>query len=100
MFYLAVSIIGTVNTDTVGVLMSQGLSQALAGQFSVEGVSLPLEDKWVIIPSEQDEIKLATDAFNATIVATATEAGLGLCGFRNHNATIVLEEVIPLVILF
>ncbi len=42
------SVIGTVNYDSLAFLMSQGLSQALAGQFSVEGVSLPLADKWVL----------------------------------------------------
>ena len=70
------SVIGEVNTDSVAFLMGQGLPQALAGQFSVEGISLPLADKWVLIPMEQDEIKEATDAFNSTIEATATAAGL------------------------
>ena len=70
------NVIGTVNFDNMAFLMGQGLPQALAGQFSVEGVSLPLADKWVLIPSEQDEIILATDAFNATIEATASQAGL------------------------
>ncbi|MBU2907089.1 G-D-S-L family lipolytic protein [Arenibacter algicola] len=72
------SIIGTVNTSSVEFLMSRGLSQALAGQFSVEGVSLPLADKWVLLPSEQAEIAAATTAFNTTIAASATQAGLGL----------------------
>lgn len=70
------SIIGTVNTSSVAFLMSQGLSAALAGQFSVEGVSLPLADKWVLLPSEQAEISTATSIFNATIAATANQAGL------------------------
>ncbi|MEL0455505.1 G-D-S-L family lipolytic protein [Flavobacteriaceae bacterium SZ-1-7] len=65
------SVIGTVNTDSVAFLMSQGLSQALAGQFSVEGISLPLADKWVLIPEEQEEIKTATDAYNQTIASVA-----------------------------
>lgn len=69
-------IIGTVNTDSVSFLVSQGLPANLAGQFSVEGVSLPLADKWVLLPSEQSEIANATSAFNATIEATATQAGL------------------------
>ncbi|WP_281846252.1 G-D-S-L family lipolytic protein [Olleya namhaensis] len=72
------SIIGTVNTANVAILMGQGLPQALAGQFSVEGVSLPLEDKWVLIPTEQDEIKTATDAYNATIANVASTKGLAL----------------------
>ncbi len=71
------TVIGTVNTDNVVNLMTNyGLSQTLAGLFSVEGISLPLADKWVLLPSEQMEIKDATDAFNATIEASATQAGL------------------------
>ena len=72
------SIIGTVNTANVATLMGQGLPQALAGQFSVEGVSLPLADKWVVLPSEQAEIKTATDAYNATIASVANSKGLAL----------------------
>ena len=58
--------------------MAAGLPQTLAGQFSVEGISLPLEDKWVLIPSEQEEIAVATAAFNQIIEATANQAGLAL----------------------
>jgi len=72
------SVIGTVNTANVGFLMSQGLSQALAGQFSVEGISLPLEDKWVLIPTEQQEITAATSAYNASISSVASGNGLAL----------------------
>ncbi|MDF4220493.1 G-D-S-L family lipolytic protein [Maribacter sp. M208] len=72
------SVIGTVNLESVSNLMTAGLPQALAGQFSVEGISLPLEDKWVLIPSEQDEIAEATAAFNEIIAATASQAGLAL----------------------
>jgi len=67
------AIIGTVNTDNTAFLMAAGLSQTLAGQFSVEGVSLPLEDKWVLTPDEQMAIKTATDAYNLTI-KTITES--------------------------
>ncbi len=70
------SVIGTLNTDFAAFLGSQGLPPALAGQFSVEGISLPLEDKWVLLPSEQAEIKTATDAINATISSVASQAGL------------------------
>ena len=70
------SVIGTVNVESVGALMAAGLPQALAGQFSVEGITLPLEDKWVLIPEEQEEIAVATEAFNQIIAATASQAGL------------------------
>lgn len=65
------SVIGTVNTDAVAYLMSQGLPQAIAGQFSVEGITLPLADKWVLLPEEQQAIKDATDAYNLVIQGVA-----------------------------
>jgi hypothetical protein len=65
------SVIGTVNTTTYAFLLNQGLPANLAGQFSVEGVTNPLADKWVLIPSEQTEIKNAIDAYNATISSIA-----------------------------
>lgn len=74
--------IGTVNMASVQALMGQGLPQALAGQFSVEGVTLPLEDKWVLIPSEQENIKAATDAYNQTIAAIAADKNLALVDFK------------------
>lgn len=72
------SVIGTVNTDSVMFLMSQGLSQELAGQFSVEGISLPLEDKWVITPTEQQEIGAAVTSYNNSITSVASANGLAL----------------------
>ena len=66
------NVIGTVNTTTYAFLTGQGLPANLAGQFSVEGVTNPLADKWVLLPSEQDEIKVATDAYNATIANVAS----------------------------
>lgn len=82
------TVIGTVNTDSVAYLLSLQLPPALAGQFSVEGVTLPLEDKWVLIPSEKLEIKTAIDAFNATIQATASQAGLAFV-----NANILMQDL-------
>lgn len=77
------TVIGTVNMEAAGALVAQGLSATLAGQFSVEGVSLPLADKWVLTPEEQTEIANATDAFNAIISAAASQAGLA---FVDANA--------------
>ncbi|MEZ4797077.1 MAG: G-D-S-L family lipolytic protein [Flavobacteriaceae bacterium] len=69
------TIIGTVNTAFAAFLQSQGLPPTLAGQFSAEGITLPLEDKWAVIPSEQLEIKNAISGFNASISAAASAAG-------------------------
>lgn len=70
------SIIGEVNMENVAALMSMGASAAQAGQASVNGVSFPLADKWVLTPQEQAEIKTAIDAYNGIIKASATAAGL------------------------
>ena len=72
------SVIGTPNTDFVAFLVSQGLPAATAGAFAVEGVSLPLEDKWVLLPEEQTEIAAATEAYNATILSVANANGIAL----------------------
>jgi hypothetical protein len=37
----------------------------------INGVSVPLEDEWVLTPQEQTAIKTATDAYNTTIAAVA-----------------------------
>ena len=69
-------VIGTVNSDYAAGLVAQGLPPALAGQFSAEGITKPLDDKWVLIPSEQSEIASATAAFNSIIESAANNAGL------------------------
>ncbi|RKR15043.1 hypothetical protein CLV91_1125 [Maribacter vaceletii] len=77
------SIIGEVNNFSYQALLGFNLPPNLAAQFSVEGVSLPLIDKWVLLPSEQEEIRIATDDFNATIKAATDAAGLA---FVDANA--------------
>ncbi len=70
------SIIGQVNTDAIATLMGLGLPLEAAGQLAVNGVTYPLEDKWVLIPSEQAEIATATAAFNAVIDAAVQQQSL------------------------
>jgi hypothetical protein len=72
------SVIGEVNEDFAAFLGSQGLPPALAGQFSVGGITLPLEDQWVLVPTEIDEIVMAINGFNSTIQASASASGFGL----------------------
>ncbi|WP_299525071.1 G-D-S-L family lipolytic protein [Winogradskyella sp.] len=72
------SVIGTVNSDFFAFLTSQGIPADIAGQFAVEGITYPLDDRWVLLPSENTEIVAAVDAYNATISAVATANGLAL----------------------
>jgi lysophospholipase L1-like esterase len=68
--------IGAVDEDQSAFLQGAGLPEALANQFSVAGVSFPLEDKYVVIPTELVEIQNATAAFNQTIENLATQFDL------------------------
>jgi len=89
------SVIGTVNADFFAFLQSQGLPPAVAGQFSVEGVTLPLADKWALLPEEQAEIATATQAYNATISAAASSNGIALVDLNS-----ILVEASTTGILF
>lgn len=88
------SAIGTVNVTSMQNLMGMGLSEPLAGQFSVEGITLPMEDKWVLIPQEQEAVKIATQSYNATISGVAESKGLA---FVDANAILkaVAENGVP-----
>lgn len=60
------SAIGTLATVPTGV----------PSTFAAYGISYPLEDRHILIPTEIAEIKTATDAYNTTILAAATSKGL------------------------
>jgi hypothetical protein len=61
------SIIGTVNETKAAELEQQGLPADLAAQFSSEGITLPLEDKWVLTANEVMMVNTAQNAYNNTI---------------------------------
>lgn len=61
------------------------------GSFGVLGVSEPVGDRYVIIPSEKDEINAARTAFNATIDATVANFStkLALADVSTAMATLI-----------
>jgi lysophospholipase L1-like esterase len=62
------------------VLTSKNVIGTLAvpnNPLTVIGVAVPLEDKWVLTPEEQAEIRTATAAINTKIAGLATAHGLG-----------------------
>ena len=89
------SVIGTVNSDFYAFLTSQGIPATLAGQFSVEGITYPLDDKWVLLPSEQAEIAMATQEYNATISNVASTNNLALVDLNS-----ILEQASTTGIMF
>lgn len=66
--------------------LSNNIGTTVAGlpaPININGVTYPLADKWVLLPSEQAEIATATTAFNNVISTTASQAGLA---FVDANA--------------
>ena len=56
--------------------------------FSKRGITYPMEDKYILVPSEINELKVATDAYNVTIKAQADAHGLA---FVDANA--ILSQI-------
>ncbi len=71
------SVIGTVNQVRMQELMGFGLDQATAAQLSVNGVTYPLQDQYVLTPDEQLLVKNATIAYNVAISQIAETNTLG-----------------------
>lgn len=78
MVLTSAGVIGQLNTARFAELVSFGLPEATAGQLSVNGVSFPLEDQWVLTPEEQASITTAQTSYNATIEGLAAANGLAL----------------------
>ncbi len=70
------SVIGEVNMDRITQLMGMGLDQATAASLSVNGVTLPLEDRHVLTSVEVAECTEATDAYNNIIANLANSFDL------------------------
>jgi lysophospholipase L1-like esterase len=60
---------GDLITLTAGAIL--GTLAVPGNPLSVQGVALPLADKYVLLPSEQAAIKTAVDAYNTTIKGVA-----------------------------
>jgi lysophospholipase L1-like esterase len=71
------------------LLLSAGGASTQAHLQAGGGTSTPLADKWVLSAGEANEIKVATDAYNATIEATATTKGLAFANLKS-----VMNELI------
>ena len=55
---------------------SPAIAQQQAGQLSVNGITKPLADQWVLTGTETQSVLNATDAYNATIDALVMAKGL------------------------
>ncbi|MEJ2584365.1 MAG: G-D-S-L family lipolytic protein [Robiginitalea sp.] len=77
------TVIGQVNQKALQDLLDLGVPAATAGQLSVNGITYPLEDQWVLTPEEQQAVVTATTTYNAAIEALAQKYDLA---FVDMNA--------------
>jgi len=66
-----------------------GKPSGLQAPFDKIGVTFPLEDKYTLIPQEQEEIRVATDAFNNIIKNIANSKGLAIADMNVILAKLV-----------
>lgn len=76
------------NEAYAAFLISQGVPPEQAGQLALNGITYPLEDKWVLTEAEQVAVNTATDAYNVSIAAVVAQKGLGLVDSKG-----LLEEL-------
>ncbi len=67
--------IATLNVEYFQQLVGMGVPLEFAGQLSLNGLTYPLADTFVLIPTEQAEIGDAISAFNQTIAQLTANAG-------------------------
>lgn len=70
------TVIGQVNQERYNLLVSYGLPTSQATQLSINGVTCPLEDKWVLTNDEKQNVLTATAAYNTHIRQLATDYNL------------------------
>lgn len=86
------TIIGQINAERVAELMAMGVPQEQAAQLSVNGITYPLQDQWVLIPSEKQEVINATNAYNTAIAQLAADYDLALVDAHRAMQTLSLES--------
>lgn len=97
-------VIAQPNTDAFAFLQNLGVDAATAGQLSVNGVTWPLEDQWVLTPEEQETANTALAAYNQAIAGLAAQyniafvdanallASINENGFRIDDGTLVTSD--------
>ncbi|MFS4456474.1 G-D-S-L family lipolytic protein [Maribacter sp. 2304DJ31-5] len=70
------SIIAELNGEAFMTLQNLGLPAMDAGQLAINGITYPLEDKWVLTPSEQQIVQTTTTAYNMAITNLADQYDL------------------------
>lgn len=86
-----------INDDDLIVLTASSVIGTIPdtnNPLGIIGVSIPLEDQWVLTKKEQDRVKQATQAYNITIKTVAESRGLAFVDV-NQALQRVANEGIP-----
>lgn len=86
-----------VNDDDLIVLTASSIIGTIpdsSNPMGIVGVSIPLEDQWVLTKKEQNRVTQATNAYNTTIKALANSKGLAFVDV-NQALQRVANEGIP-----
>ena len=86
-------VIGKVNTDRFAELVGLGLPESAAGQLSVNGVTYPMEDQFVLTDSEQLLVANAAAAYNAVIEGLAAANDLAFADAKASLAEVAATGV-------
>lgn len=89
------AVIAQLNEEAFATLQNLGLPAANAGQLAINGITYPMEDKWVLTPSEQQAVATAHAAYNQTIEALATQYNVAFVDVNSFFASIA-ENGFPL----
>lgn len=82
------TVIAQLNDTHFQNLLALGVDPTTAGQLSVNGVTLPLDDQWVLIPQEQQAISTAQNAYNTTLQNLAAANDLAFVDARSILAQV------------
>ena len=88
-------VIGKFNEEHFAYLLDLGVPAETAGQLSVNGITYPLADNFVLTNIETQKTKDATNAFSQIVQNLATEYGLAFVDLR-----LVLAEAATTGIMF
>lgn len=76
MVFTSQTVIGQLNQARMAQLMGMGVPQEQAAQLSINGITYPLEDQWVLTKNETDNVAAATAAYNQAIEQLAINYNL------------------------
>jgi len=90
------AVIAQLNETAFATLQQLGLPAANAGQLAVNGITFPLEDQWILTPTEQDAVSTALAAYNQTIEALAMQYDVAFVDVNSYLSNVIAADGAPL----